>query len=101
MLPLLSQWSARFFPIPETDLSVMEKPKGRLWISPMKVLQVINAYAIADWALSLSLKVWRRLPRSARGWPPTYTDTSVLLTSIVAGVGQLGYAAITDWLGAK
>ena len=30
MLPILSQWAARFFPIPETDLSLMEKPKERI-----------------------------------------------------------------------
>lgn len=98
MLPILSQWAARFFPIPETDLSLRDKPKGRLWITPIQFLQLINAYAIADWALRLSLKIWPRLPRSPRGCPPTYTDASVLLTSIVAGVWQLGYEAITGWL---
>lgn len=44
------------------------------------------------------MKIWPRLPRSARGCRPTYPGASVLLTSLVAGVWQLGYEAITGWL---
>lgn len=48
MLPVLSRWAARFFPIPKTDLSLKEKPKGRLWVTPIKFLKLINAYPLAE-----------------------------------------------------
>jgi hypothetical protein len=87
------------------DLDVTERPDLRgtaqgLWIEPGRLLELINGWVIADWALRVTYRVRPALaPRTGPGRPYTYSDTVVLLTVIVMRVWRKGYESFTGWLG--
>ncbi len=64
------------------------KPKGKLRLTPVQFLQAIQAHQLAQYALHLSQYFCPRgcLPRCAGRRPPRYTDTTILLMSVVQTV---------------
>lgn len=90
--------------LPYVNLAPLESRRGRgLWITPVRYLDVINAYALARWALAVDRYLhslfFLSLPSgSPAGCNPTYTDETILLTSLIAGAWRCGYEKMTRWL---
>jgi len=76
------------------------KPKGKLRLTPVQFLQAIQAHQLAQYALHLSQRFYprRRLTRHAGGRPPRYTDTTILLISVVQTVWGKSYEQLIDWV---
>jgi hypothetical protein len=90
------EWHA---PLELSPLPNKGSDKG-LWVDPVALIQVLNGWALAEWAIGTAQRVqfWA-LPRPrGPGAPPVYRDESVLLTSLVAAAWRLSYESITDWL---
>jgi hypothetical protein len=91
-----TEWQA---PLKLEPLSGGRGDKG-LWIDPVAFIQVLNGWALAEWAIGTAQRLqWWTLPKPrGPGAPPIYRDESVLLTSLVAAAWRLSYERITDWL---
>lgn len=86
-------------------LDVSERPELRgtdkgLWIEPETLLNLINGWVVAQWAIELSYRLQPTLKASnGPGRKQTYSDATVLLTVIVMRVWRKGYESFTGWLG--
>ena len=90
------EWQA---PLEVCPLSRGSNDKG-LWIDPVAFIQVLNGWALAEWAIGTAqrLQFWALPKPRGAGAPAIYRDESVLLTSLVAAAWRLSYERITDWL---
>jgi hypothetical protein len=70
---------------------------GRLWLDPVRLLEVTHAPQLGQWALATAQRLCPpRLPSRGRaGRPQVYTDLSVFLTSLVAAAWHLSYEDVT------
>jgi len=95
----LSAW------LPQADWSPWANQMQRvkhLWLEPVDLLTLIQAYALAEWALYMSYRLMPALqPSHGPGAPYVYSDAVVLLTVIVMRVWRKGYESFTDWLAAN
>lgn len=86
--------------LPEWDSShLASKERGKLRLSPERLLQVIHAQAVAEWALAMAH--WFACPRLERrgaGAPVKYRDSSILLMAVVQSVWQKSYEEIIDYV---
>jgi hypothetical protein len=86
------------------ELGLVERPDlsgtvEGLWIEPGQLLELINAWTLAQYALAVSYWLCPRLrPSVGPGRPYTYPDAVVLLTVIVMRVWRKGYESFTGWL---
>ncbi len=76
-----------------------------LWIDPVRFLELIDAWALAQWACT-EATVWRNrlhpaLPsgRHPGGAPQTYRDETILLTMLVLRAWRLSLEKGANWLG--
>jgi hypothetical protein len=71
-----------------------------LWVDPVVFIQLLNGWALAQWAIGTAqrLQFWALPKPRGPGAPPVYRDESVLLTSLVAAAWRLSYEVVTDWL---
>jgi len=76
-----------------------------LWIDPVRFLELIDGWALAQWACTQAI-LWRArlhpaLPsgRHPGGAPPRYRDETVLLTLLVMRAWRLSLEKVADWLG--
>jgi len=71
-----------------------------LWIDPVALLQGLNGWALAVWAVQMAqrLRFWALPKPPGPGHPLTYRDESVLLTSLIAAAWRLSYEVVTEWL---
>ncbi len=75
------------------------KPQGRLRLSSAQVLQAIQAYALATWALEQARRFQPgRLPKGPGGRPPRYSEASILLMAIMQALWRKSYRQIVDWV---
>ncbi len=80
------------------------KPKGGLWIDPVRFVELIDGVALARWACVTALVLRSRLhptlprPRPPGGHPLDYSDETVLLTLLVMRAWRLSLEKIADWL---
>ena len=90
------EWQA---PLEMEALASGSDEKG-LWIDPVAFIQILNGWALAEWAIRTAqqLQFWTLPKPRGSGAPPIYRDESVLLTSLVAAAWRLSYERITDWL---
>lgn len=73
-----------------------------LWLEPSDLLILIQAHALAEWAMAWSYRLWPALqPAPGPGAPYVYADAVVLLTVIVMRLWCKGYESFTDWLSAN
>lgn len=102
LVPLLKS----LIPLPAllSELDVSERPelsgtvKG-LWITPATLVDLINGWEIAHWAIELSYRLRPALkPTTGPGAKQTYSDETVLLTVIVMRVWRKGYESFSGWL---
>jgi len=95
----LSAW------LPQADWSPWANQMQRvkhLWLEPVDLLTLIQAYALAEWALYMSYRLMPALqPGHGPGAPYMYSDAVVLLTVIVMRIWRKGYESFTDWLAAN
>lgn len=84
--------------VPRVDLSpIREKTRGKLKLSPEQLLSVIQAEALAAWALSLTARLRpRRIQRGPGGRPTRYRESSILLMAVVQGVWRKSYDQMVD-----
>ena len=85
--------------IPETDLSLLPvKLSRRLWVSPTQFLVLVNAVAMAQWALTVSQQ-WRpALPLATRRGPKqVYQDSSIVVMALVHVAWQMSYEEVVDY----
>jgi hypothetical protein len=85
--------------LPETDLSKLPaKLSKRLWVSPAEFIEVISAWHLAHWALSVCGH-WRiELPSPARRGPKlVYQDESILVMALIQVAWQMGYDELVDY----
>ena len=81
------------------------KPKGGLWIDPVRFVELIDGLALARWACVMALVLRSRLhptlprPRHPGGHPLDYSDETVLLTLLVMRTWRLSLEKIANWLG--
>ena len=85
---------------PEWALSPLAgKERGKLRLSPEELLQVIQAQALAEWALGMAGRsAAPRLERRRPGAPIKYRDSSVLLMAVVQSVWRKSYEQIIDYV---
>ncbi len=71
-----------------------------LWIDPVTLIDLLNGWKLAQWAIQASrrLQFWTLPEPVGAGAPETYCDESVLLTSLVAAAWRLSFERITEWL---
>jgi hypothetical protein len=76
-----------------------------LWIDPVRFLELIAGWKLAQWACMLAV-VWGNrlhpaLPsgRHPGGAPPLYRDETILLTMLVLRAWRLSLEKMADWLG--
>jgi len=86
------------------ELDVSERPdisgtsKG-LWIEPGRLIELVNGWQIAQWAIEMSYRLQPALKATTGpGAKRTYTDETVLLTIIVMRVWRKGYESFSGWL---
>ena len=88
----------------QVPLELSPLPQGRsdkgLWIDPVAFIQILNGWALAEWAIRTAqrLQFWALPKPRGPGAPLVYRDESVLLTSLVAAAWRLSFERITDWL---
>lgn len=87
-------------PVPILDLApIPAKPHGKLRLSPEQLLSIIQAQALAEWALWMTRCLRTpRLPRCPGGRPPTYPDSGILLMTVVQAARSKSYEQIMDWV---
>jgi hypothetical protein len=87
-------------PIFTSDLSsIPAKPRGKLRLGPEQLLVVVQAHALADWALVMShFLVAPRLPRGPGGRPARYRDSSILLMAVIQTTWRKSYEQMVDWV---
>jgi len=85
-------------PLELSPLPLLGSGKG-LWVDPVALIQVLNGWALAEWAIRTvqGVQFWALPKPRGPGAPPVYRDESVLLTLLVAA-WRLSYESITDWL---
>ena len=85
-------------PVPILDFSpISGKAKGKLKLSPEQLLIVIQAQALAEWALMVTRPFQRpRLKRGPGGRPATYQDSSILQMAVVQTAWRKSYDQIVD-----
>lgn len=60
---------------------------------------IVNAHALAGWALAMShFLIAPRLPRGTGGRPARYVDSSVLLMDVVQTTWRKSYEQLVDWV---
>ncbi len=75
------------------------KPRGRLRPSPAQVLEAIQAYAVAVWALEMAARFQpRSLPKGPGGRPRRYSDAPILLMAVVQALWHKSYRQMVDWV---
>lgn len=76
-----------------------QSPQG-LWIEPGDVLELINAWQVASWALAVATVINPAIAfePGKRGAPLLYPNEVVLLTTIVMRLWRKGYESFTSWL---
>lgn len=86
--------------VPQVDLvPLSEKPTGKLRLSPVQLLTVIQAEALADWALRMAHQLQPpALPVGRGGRPRRYSDRSILLMALVQIVWRKSYEQIVDYV---
>jgi hypothetical protein len=84
------------------ELSPLTGPRDDtgLWIDPVALIQLLNGWALAAWAMRTAqrLQFWTLPKPRGPGAPLIYRDESVLLTSLVAAAWRLSFERIIDWL---
>ena len=85
---------------PEPTLAPLTtRPRGRLRLSPAQVLQAIQAYAVAAWAIEKARRFQpRRLPGGPGGRPRRYSDASILLMAVVQALWRKSYRQMVVWV---
>ena len=93
-------WTQIVPAFPEPGLAARTaKPRGRLRLSPAQVLQAIQAYAVATWALEMAHRFHpRRLPKGPGGRPRRYSDATILLMAVVQALWRKSYRQMVDWV---
>src|SRR5512147_1714330 len=86
--------------VPQVDLtSLSGKEKGKLWLSPEQLLDVIQAWTLAEWALAQARRLCPpALPKGPGGKPQRYRDASILLMALVQTVWRKSYEQIVDYV---
>lgn len=84
--------------VPSVDLSpLIGKANGKLKLTPEQLLAVIQAEALAAWALKMTARLRpARIQRGPGGRPASYREHSVLLMAVVQGVWRKSYDQIVD-----
>jgi hypothetical protein len=95
--PTISNW------LPPVEPTLLPAKKGgRLWLDPNRFLTVIQAEALASWALQRAARCRQpRLSRGPGGRPPTYRDESILLMAIIQTSWRMSYAEIVDYVASR
>jgi hypothetical protein len=85
--------------LPDIDLSKLPaKLSKRLWVSPAEFIEVISAWPLAHWALSVCGRWRMQLPNpSRRGPKPVYQDESILVMALIQVAWQMGYDELVDY----
>ena len=99
-------WISRLAPFQQLlpQLNLEERPDLNgtaegLWIEPAQLLELINAWPLAQWAVAVTYWLHPALrPSTGPGRPYTYPDAVVLLTVIVMRIWRKGYESFTGWL---
>ena len=83
----------------DTDLSLLPaKMSKRLWIDPTEFLILVNAVALAQWALDFSQPRQPALPPPTRRGPKqVYQDSSIIVMALVHVAWQMGYEEVVDY----
>lgn len=87
-------------PVPTLDLSpISGKAVGKLKLTPEQLLTVIQAQALAEWALQVTRPFLRpRLKRGPGGRPLLYQDSSILLMAVVQTAWRKSYDQVVDYV---
>lgn len=89
--------------LPELDISPRPDLSGTvkgLRIEPETLINLINGWQVAEWAIALTYRWQPRLKASpGPGRKQIYPDATVLLSVIVMRVWRKGYESFTGWLG--
>ncbi|MDH4137701.1 MAG: transposase [Anaerolineae bacterium] len=101
ILQLVAKCTPQEWQVP-LELSPLPGPnsdKG-LWIDPVTLIQELNGWVLAEWAIGTAqrLQFWALPKPRGPGAPLVYHDASVLLTSLVAAAWRLSFERIIDWL---
>ena len=96
-------WISRLAPFQQLlpQLNLEERPDlsgtaEGLWIEPAQLLELINAWPLAQWAVAVTYWLHPALrPSTGPGRPYTYPDAVVLLTVIVMRIWRKGYESFT------
>ena len=97
ILPWL--WTHLVPEFPEPALPEKRRTRGHLHLGPAHVLQAIQAYAVAAWALETTRRIQpRRLPKGRGGRPRRYSDAAILLMAVVQALWRKSYRQIVDWV---
>ena len=86
--------------VPILDLSpIPGKAVGKLKLSPEQLLRVIEAQALAEWALRLTRPFLHPgLKRGPGGRPALYGDSSILLMAVVQTAWRKSYEQVVDYV---
>lgn len=71
--------------------------RGRLALSPLTVLRITQAYAVAEYVMFWVYRLRPALP-SGRGRKREYSDASVLVISLLRRLWRLSYEDMLAWL---
>jgi len=87
-------------PVPTLDVSpISGKAVGKLKLSPEQLLSVIQAQALAEWALRATRPFFRsRLKRGPGGRPQLYQDSSILMMAVVQTAWRKSYDQVVDYV---
>lgn len=87
-------------PLPILDFSPLPgKAVGKLKLSPEQLLSVIQAQALAEWALRVTQPFLQpRLKAGPGGRPSLYRDSSILLMAVVQTAWRKSYDQIVDYV---
>jgi hypothetical protein len=87
-------------PVPILDLSpIPGKAVGKLKLSPEQLLRVIQAQALAEWALRLTRPfIHPHLKQGPGGRPALYRDSSILLMAVVQTAWRKSYKQVVDYV---
>jgi hypothetical protein len=86
--------------VPILDLSpIPGKGVGKLKLSPEQLLRVIQAQALAEWALRLTRPfIHPRVKQGPGGRPALYRDSSILLMAVVQTAWRKSYEQVVDYV---
>ena len=87
-------------PVAALDVSpITGKAVGKLKLSPEQLLSVIQAQALAEWALRATRPFFRsRLKRGPGGRPQLYQDSSILMMAVVQTAWRKSYDQVVDYV---